>query len=93
MMSFQWAITLLILTAGAGLVYIASRWRVRKTPRCPQCNDKNAVEIKRNLLTSDHITIPEAFGYQIRMQQTFQLTYRCNACATTFSRQVTETDL
>ena len=89
----NWNIAFGILVIFAGIVYMASRWRVRKMPRCPQCNNIHVVEIRRDLLSSDHITIPEAFGYQVRMQQKFQLTYHCNACNHTFSRQMTETDL
>ncbi len=89
----NWIFAIGILTAGAGIIYVVSRWRVRKTPHCPKCNDNNVVEIGRDILKSDHVTIPEAFGYQVRMQQTFKLTYHCNACDHTFSRQVTETDL
>ncbi|KAA3660710.1 MAG: hypothetical protein DWQ04_18605 [Chloroflexi bacterium] len=92
-MSINWVVGVFAMTVFAGLIYTASRWRVRKTPSCPKCNDKHVVEIGRDILKSDHVTIPEAFGYQVRMQQTFQLTYRCNACDHTFSRQMIETDL
>ena len=89
----NWTIAFGIFIAFTGIIIFVSRWRVRKTPKCPKCNEKRVVEISRELLKSDHVTIPEAFGYQVRMQQTFQIKYRCNACNHTFSRQVVETDL
>lgn len=68
--------------------------RGQSKPHCPYCNSTKIEELDRKTLAS---RMQEFFngGFggagDIRLQLDLELTYRCQACAKTFKRQVRQT--